>query len=229
MHTIKYDIDRPSSELVAEFEGIPSAILSDVTGNVGITMDHEIKPVYRGAEMAGSAVTVKVMPGDNLVIHKALTMLEPGDVLVIDGDGYVGTAYLGEIMSTSCQALGSKGIVIDGAVRDRMGIADIEFPVFARGIHPKGPYKQDPGSINVPVTVGGMTVEPGDIVVGDDDGVAVVPPDDAESVLEGAREKLADEEATRERAASGEYLYEMGGFDMDFENVAFEGASEQDG
>lgn len=219
MHTVETDVDRPDRDLVSAFEDIPSAIVSDVTGNVGITMDAGIEPVYRAPEMAGTALTVKVVPGDNLIIHRAIAMAEPGDVLVIDGDGYTGTAYLGELMAASCLANDLAGIVVDGAVRDRAEIEEMEFPVYARGVNPQGPFKQDPGSINVTVSVGGVAVDPGDIVVGDGDGVAVVDPDDAEAVLEDAREKVAAEEDLREQVDAGEYLYEVGGYDKLFEDL----------
>jgi len=219
MHTIKSDIDRPDRDLVASFEGVPSAIVSDVTGNVGLTMDSGIKPVYDGAAIAGTALTVRAVPGDNLIIHKAITMAESGDVLVIDGDGYTETAYLGELMCASCQTHDLAGVVIDGAIRDREEIAAMEFPVYARGVHPQGPFKQSPGSINVTVSCGGVSVDPGDIVVADDEGVAVVPADDAETVRESARDKLAAEEKLRERVEDGEYLYDIGGYDELFENL----------
>lgn len=219
MHTIETDVDRPDPELVSAFEGVPSSIVSDVTGNVGVAMDAGIGPVYRGAETAGTAVTVKAVPGDNLIIHRAITMAEPGDVLVIDGDGYTGTAYLGELMCASCQAQGLAGVVIDGAIRDRADVAEMDFPLYARGVNPQGPFKQDPGSINVTVSCGGVTVDPGDIVVGDGDGVSVVPAEDAESVLGNAREKLAAEGDLRERVEAGEYLYDIGGYDEILENL----------
>jgi 4-hydroxy-4-methyl-2-oxoglutarate aldolase len=217
--TINSDFDRPSQELVASFEGVPTAILSDVLDIRKATMDSGIKPVYSGAEMAGTALTVKAVPSDNLIIHKAITMAEPGDVLVIDGDGYTETAYLGELMSASCKEHGLSGIVVDGAIRDQSEIAEIDFPVYARGVHPEGPFKHDSGSINVPVTCGGVSVEPGDIVVGDDEGVAVVPTDDAGATLDSAREKQAAEETLRERVEDGEYLYEIGNYDKTLEDL----------
>jgi 4-hydroxy-4-methyl-2-oxoglutarate aldolase len=204
---------------VSAFEGVPSAILSDVTGNAGITMDSGIDPVPAEPAMAGTALTVKVVPGDNLIIHKAIAMAEPGDVLVVDGDGYTGTAYLGELMAASCRANGLAGIVVDGAVRDRAELVEMGFPVYARGVHPQGPFKQDPGSINVTVSVGDVTVDPGDIVVGDGDGVAVVPPEDADAVLADAREKMAAEGDLRERVEDGEYLFEIGGYDELFDSL----------
>ncbi len=182
-------------------------------------MDAGIGPIYRGAEFAGSALTVKATPGDNLIIHRAITMAEPGDVLVVDGDGYLGAAFVGELMCASCRAHDLAGLVVDGAVRDRADVEAMGFPLYARGLSPEGPLKRAPGSINVPVSCGGVVVEPGDVVVGDDDGVSVVPAADAEAVLERAREKLTAESDLRERVEAGEYLYDIGGFDGTFEGL----------
>ncbi|MDS0297921.1 4-carboxy-4-hydroxy-2-oxoadipate aldolase/oxaloacetate decarboxylase [Halogeometricum sp. S1BR25-6] len=223
MHTVEHDVDRPDSDVVAAFEDVPSTIVSDVTGNVGLTMDSGIRPAYDGVEMAGTAVTVNASPGDNLIIHKAITMTEPGDVLVIDCNGYTETGHLGELMCTSCQANDLSGIIIDGAYRDSREIAEMEFPVYGRGINPQGPLKQDPGSINVTVSCGGVSVDPGDIVIGDDDGVAVIPQEGAEDVLERSREKLDSEDSVREEVLGGEYLYELNGYDELFDNLTIVG------
>ncbi|CQR50928.1 MULTISPECIES: 4-carboxy-4-hydroxy-2-oxoadipate aldolase/oxaloacetate decarboxylase [Haloferax] len=223
MHTIEPDVERPDRELVEAFEEIPSTIVSDVTGNIGLTMDAGLRPAYDGVEMAGTAVTVKAAPGDNLIIHKAITLTEPGDVLIIDCDGYTDTGHVGELMCTSCQANGLAGLVIDGAYRDSREIAEMEFPVYGRGVNPQGPLKQDPGSINVTVSVGGVSVDPGDIVIGDDDGLAVIPREGADEVLERAHEKLSAEDSVREEVLEGEYLYELNGYDELFENLTIVG------
>ena len=217
MHTVITDLARPDPELVSRFEGVPSTIASDVAEPGA--MDAGIEPVYRDTELAGTALTVRAAPGDNLIIHKAITMAEPGDVLVVDGDGYVETAYVGELMCASCRVHGLAGMVIDGAIRDREEIAAMEFPVYARGVHPAGPSKREPGSINVPVSCGGVTVEPGDLVVGDDDGVSVVRAADAEAALERAREKREREAELRDRVETGEYLYGLLGCDDVFERL----------
>lgn len=219
MHTVESNVDRPDRDVVSAFESIPSSIASDVTGNVGLAMDSGIKPIYSGVETAGTALTVKAAPGDNLIIHKAITMAEPGDLLVIDANGYVETGHAGELMCASCKAHDLAGIVIDGAIRDRRDIAEMEFPVYARGVHPQGPLKQDPGSINVTISCGGVTVEPGDVVVGDGEGVTIVPGDEAEKILESAREKLTAEGNLRERVEDGEYLFEISGYDKLYENL----------
>jgi 4-hydroxy-4-methyl-2-oxoglutarate aldolase len=219
MHTVETSVNRPESEIVSGFEGVPSSIVSDVTGNVGLAMDSGMKPIYNGAELAGTAITVKASPGDNLIIHKAITLAEPGDVLVIDANGYLETGHLGELMCTSCKANDLAGIVIDGAIRDRKEIEEMGFPVYARGVHPQGPLKQDPGSINVTISCGGVTVDPGDIVVGDDEGVAIVPSETAKSVLERSHEKIDAEDNIRERIQNGDYLFEISGYDELYENL----------
>ena len=219
MHTVDPDVDRPDPELVRQFEGVPSSIASDVTGNVGFAMDSGIEPLYDGVDLAGSALTVKAAPGDNLIIHKAITLAEPGDVLVIDANGYVETGHVGELMCASCQAHGLAGLVIDGAIRDRTDVEEMGFPVYARGVHPQGPLKQDPGSINVTVSVGGVTVEPGDVLVGDDDGVTVIPKNRAGEVLERSREKLEREAELRELVEDGAYLFDLGGYDELYERL----------
>ena len=219
VHIVNTDIERPVDDVVSGFEGVPSAVVADVTDGTRSAMNAGIDPLHRGAEVAGTAVTVEATPGDNLAIHKAITVAEPGDVLVVDGDAYTETAYLGELMCASCRAHDVAGVVVDGAVRDRAEISEMGYPVYARGVTPRGPFKHDPGSVNVTVSCGGVTVDPGDVVVGDADGVSVVPADDAEAVLERAREKRAAEDDRRERVESGEYLYHIGGYESRFEEL----------
>lgn len=212
MHETVTGIERPDSELVKEFEGIPTAVLSDVTTKYENTMSHEIKPVYDGASMAGTAVTVKTYPADNLIAHKAVTMAEPGDVLVIDANEYSEAGLWGELISTSCQVHGLYGTVIDGAARDIQEIKELGYPVYARAVSPKGSYKAHPGSINVPISCGGVSVNPGDIVVGDSEGVAIIDSDDADTVLSDARKKLEAEAELRERIEDGEYIFDINDF-----------------
>jgi len=219
MHTIEHEVERPDRDVVEAFEGVPSTIVSDVTGNVGLTMDSGIEPAYDGIEVAGTAITVNASPGDNLIIHKAITMAEPGDVLVIDANGYTETGHIGELMCTSCQANDLAGLIIDGGYRDSREIAEMEFPVYGRGTNPQGPLKQDPGSVNVTVSCGGVSVDPGDIVIGDDDGLAVIPSKGAAEVLERSRQKLSAEDSVREEVLDGDYLFELNGYDELFENL----------
>lgn len=196
-------IDTPAS-LVALFEGLPTAIISDnlsrMTGTDGLAPRHRA-----GLAMLGSALTVRVRSGDNLMIHKALQLGKPGDVLVVDGGGCTDRALFGDIMKNVAKARRFAGVVIDGAIRDAAAFRDDGFACYARGVCHRGPYKDGPGEVNVPVCVGGMTVEPGDIVVGDDDGVVFIRPGDAESVAAAARKKAEAEEAILASIANGRY------------------------
>jgi len=143
------------------------------------------------------------------MIHKAVTLAKPGDVLVINAGGYKDAAVFGDLLGYSCKVHNIAGVVIDGASRDAEGMAAIGFPVFARAVLPMGPFKDSPGSINVPVSCGGVAVQPGDIIVGDGDGVVVVPMEEAADVLAKAQAAAAREQQTRERLTKGEYLYDI--------------------
>lgn len=189
---------------VDALRAFPSSILSDVMGRlVGTTGLH---PVNRSAvTICGTAVTVRVRAGDNLLIHKALDMLRPGDVLVVDGEGDVSRALMGEIMMTSAIQQGAVGFVIDGAVRDVAAFEEHQFPCWARAVNLRGPYKEGPGTINLPVAVGGMLVQPGDIIVGDADGVVAVAPSDVPRIAVLARQKVETEQATIAAIRAGTY------------------------
>ena len=153
--------------------------------------------------MVGRALTVKSRPGDNLLIHQAIAMSGPGDVIVVDAGGCVAHAVIGELMMLQARRQGVRGFVIDGAVRDAEAFAREDFACFARGVSHRGPYKDGPGEINVPVSVGGLVVQPGDVVLGDRDGVLAIPPAHAASVLEMALRKETSEAGTMQRIAAG--------------------------
>jgi RraA family protein len=158
----------------------------------------EIRPMHGREKLLGSAFTVRTRPGDNLIVHKALDMLEPGDALVVDAGGDTTNAIFGEIMTRIAINNGATGIVVDGAIRDAATFAETGFPCFARGATHRGPYKDGPGEINVPITVGGAIVRPGDVVFGDADGVVVVPLEEAEELAEKVR-KIVEKEAVMMR------------------------------
>jgi RraA family protein len=183
------------SALVRLFEDLPASIISDnlsrMTGTWGLAPYH--RP---GVPLLGTALTVRVRAGDNLMIHKALQLGAPGDVLVIDGGGAVDRALFGDIMKNVARMRGFVGVVIDGAIRDAAAYRGDDFPCYARGVCHRGPYKDGPGEINVPVTIGGVVVHPGDIVVGDDDGVVFIAPSEARDVAQASRKKAAAEAAT---------------------------------
>ncbi len=186
------DITRVDAAVVAQAAQYPSSILADVAGRRG-ALSGRIAPLAPGMRFAGPALTVEVRPGDNLMIHAAMALAQPGDVIVVDGKGDLTSALMGEIMCQQCVALGVTAVVIDGAVRDSEAIRELGFPMYAAGLNPNGPTKYVPGRVNHPVSVGGVTVNPGDLVVGDADGVTVIEREKAASLLPLAEEKVAAE------------------------------------
>ena len=184
------------ADIIAALREIPVAALSDnMHRNIGSTGLHPYhRPMAR--TMAGTAVTARSRGGDNLTYLRALEFCRPGDVLVIDAGGDLNNAVVGGILSFYAAHIGVVGVVIDGAIRDVAEVRAREFPVYARGVTHRGPYKDGPGEINVPVSVGGMVVNPGDIVVGDQDGLMAFAPDDAAWLIEKAHAHLATEAET---------------------------------
>ncbi len=191
---VRREFQRVPAEVVRKASAFPAAILADVAGRRG-TLDGRIAPVSSSMRVAGPAFTVEVRPGDNLMIHAAIAMARPGDVLVIDGKADRTCALMGSIMMNTCKQLGLAGVVIDAAVRDTEELAALGFPVFAVGANPNGPTKFVPGRINWPISCGGTAVRPGDLVVGDADGVVIVEMEKAESLLGLAAKKVSDEQA----------------------------------
>jgi regulator of RNase E activity RraA len=184
------------ARILAVLREIPVAALSDnMHRNIGTT---GLQPYHRpvAQTMAGTAVTARSRGGDNLTYLRALEFCRPGDVLVVDAGGDLNNAVVGGILSFYAAHIGVAGVVIDGAIRDVAEIRSREFPVYARGVTHRGPYKDGPGEINVPVSVGGMVVNPGDVVVGDQDGLMAFAGDEAELLIEKARAHLATEAAT---------------------------------
>ncbi len=208
MNIIVRDCVRPDPALVKGFEGIPTGVASDAMGR-GNSMAAEIKPAWPGAKLLGPAFTVRTFPADNLMIHKAATLAKPGDVLVVNAGGYKDAAVFGDLLGYSCKVHGIAGLVIDGATRDAEGLAAVGFPVFARGVLPMGPFKDSPGSINLPISCGGIVVRPGDIILGDADGVVVIPQEHAAEILAKAQAGLAKEQQLRQRIAQGEFIFDI--------------------
>ena len=186
------DIERVSAEVAKKAAAFASSILADVAGRRG-ALSGRIAPLAPSMRFSGPAITVVVRPGDNLMIHAAMAIAKPGDVILVDGRGDLTSALMGEIMSQQCVALGIAGVVIDGAVRDCEAIRELGFPMYAAGLNPNGPTKFVPGRLNHPISIGGVTVNPGDLVVGDADGVTVIERDKAEAMLPLAAEKVAME------------------------------------
>lgn len=192
---------RPDRKLVDAFQPFPVANLDDCMNRTA-AMHSAIRPMNR-APLLGAAFTVRVPAGDNLMVHKAMDMAEPGDVLVIDAEGYTERAIMGELMVSQCMLRTLAGVVIDGAVRDRDFLATIDFPVYARATSPNGPYKNGPGEIGTIISCGGKTVRPGDIVVGDADGIVCIEPGEAEALLAKVGAVVERETGVKERMRAG--------------------------
>jgi len=188
------NFERVPAHVVAQAAQFQPAILADVAGRRG-AMHGRIKALRPRMKLAGPAFTVEVRPGDNLMIHAAIAMARPGDVLVIDGKGDQGSALMGTIMMTACQKLGIAGVVMDGACRDSLEIDEMDFPVFCVGTNPNGPTKNIAGRIGHSVSVGDVTVRAGDFVIADGDGVVVVERERIEALLPAAARKVSDEAA----------------------------------
>ncbi len=192
-----------ATSLIDAFKHAPTSAISDnldrLAGIVGL------QPFHRAGRMAGTAFTVRTRSGDNLAVHHALELVGPGDVIVVDGGGDVTRALIGEIMRDIALRRGAAGYVIDGAIRDVAAFRASDFPCFARAVIHRGPYKNGPGAINVPVSIGGAVISPGDIVVGDEDGVVSFPPSMAETLLTAIRAQLAREEETLKAIREGRY------------------------
>ncbi|WP_027283110.1 RraA family protein [Roseomonas gilardii] len=194
---------RAEPALVERFRALPVANVSDVMSRM-TAGGARLRPRHApGATLAGPALTVKTRPGDNLMIHKAIALAEPGDVIVVDAGGDLTNALIGELMLAQMVRRGLGGIVIDGAIRDVAAIRAQDFPVFAAGVTHRGPYKDGPGEINVPVALDGMVVMPGDLVLGDDDGLLCVPLDEAETIHAAAVAKQAAEAKQTANIAAG--------------------------
>ncbi|QDG94628.1 RraA family protein (plasmid) [Rhizobium sp. NIBRBAC000502774] len=196
-----------AEEWIEKFRDIPVANISDVMGRLGAG-GATLRPVHGAKVMSGNAVTVRTRPGDNLVVHYAINTAKPGDVIVVDADGDLSNAIVGEMMLTSAKLAGLAGMIINGAVRDSSWIRQNGFPVFAAGITHRGPYKDGPGEVNVPISIGGMVIMPGDLIVGDEDGFVSIPHDQVQKVYIDALQKSRKEQknmgeildGTRDRA-----------------------------
>jgi regulator of RNase E activity RraA len=195
------------------FRVLPTAIVADAMNRFNV-MDSGIKPLHPGVKICGPALTVREMVGCNIMLHKAIQIAEKGDVIVVDVGGYVNRAVGGYIVSLAAKVKGVEGIVVDGAWRDLEDIRrERPLPIFARAVTPAGPHKGYGGDINITIQCGGVSVSPGDIIIGDEDGVVVVPKDEAEEVLKRARELLAKEREIIEKVKLGISTVEIYGFD----------------
>ena len=186
-------VKRAAPDLVEAFRGIPVANIADNMGRI-TCIDTCIRP-FTNVALLGTAITVKAAPNDNLMFHKAIDLAEPGDVIVVDGEASLAHSLCGDIMYSYAKKKGIAGFVVDGCIRDVDTLETLGFPVYARGVQPKGPYKNGPGEINLPISCGGVVINPGDIVCGDSDGVVFIKKTDAPELIELARKQVANEEA----------------------------------
>lgn len=195
------DFERPSRDLIEQFRDFPVANIADNMNRI-CCIGAGIRP-YNSARLLGPAFTIKASAGDNLMFHKALDMARPGDVLVVAAGGHMERALCGEIMIRYAMQKQLGGFLIDGCIRDSEAAAQLDFPVYAKGVTPDGPYKNGPGEINVPVSFGGIVIFPGDILIGDADGVVAVRPQDAPGIIEKTKKVLAYETQVLEDITSG--------------------------
>ena len=191
-----------SAALAAQIIGLPVANVSDCMSRL-FAGGARLRPMHSGRMMSGPALTVRTRPGDNLMIHKALTMAQPGDVIVVDAGGDLTNALFGEIMMATAVKRGVAGIVLNGAVRDSEEIGEGYFPLYAAGVTHRGPYKDGPGEINVTISIDGMVIRPGDLILGDADGLLCVPMEDAEALLAATHKKMEQEKQMLADIAAG--------------------------
>lgn len=210
------DIKRPPKELIESFKEMGTATVHEASGRKG-AVDHVIKPIAGGVRLCGPAFTVQCHPGDNLMLHKALERAQPGDVLVASVGGCYGFGYWGGLMATSAVAKKLGGLAIDGCIRDSAEIIKMGFPIFCRGFSIRGTTKTVLGLINHPTLFGGVLVQPGDLILGDDDGVVVVERMECEAVLEKSIKRIEAEKKKSAQLKAGVSSMELNKLDKVFE------------
>jgi len=217
IHVI-HKIERPSEEVINQFRAIGSATVHEASGRKG-AVHPTIKPIARGVRLCGPAFTIQCHPGDNLMLHKAIQRAQPGDVLVASAGDYYDAGYWGGLMATAAMAKKLGGLAIDGSIRDSEEIIRMGFPIFCRGFCIRGTSKAVLGSINHPIVFGGVLVNPGDLILGDGDGIVVVDRKECAAVLEKSIQRIKAEERKAEQLKAGISSVELNKLNKVFESL----------